>query len=191
MAQQEKKVIPDDLRIIRSQRKSIGIEILPDGRILVRAPQRTSMKEIRRVLALKQGWIEKHLEAVRVIPAAKPLTSTELRELADRARKLIPERVAYYAPLVGVTYGRITIRKQKTRWGSCSAKGNLNFNCLLMLTPPEVIDSVVVHELCHRLEMNHSERFYREVERVFPEYRKWNKWLKENGWLLTASLDDH
>ena len=181
MAQQEKKVIPDDLRIIRSQRKSIGIEILPDGRILVRAPQRTSMKEIRRVLALKQGWIEKHLEAVRAIPAAKPLTSTELRELADRARKLIPERVAYYAPLVGVTYGRITIRKQKTRWGSCSAKGNLNFNCLLMLTPPEVIDSVVVHELCHRLEMNHSERFYREVERVFPEYRKWNAWLKTKG----------
>ena len=128
MAQQEKKAIPDDLRIIRSQRKSIGIEILPDGRILVRAPQKTPMKEIRRVLALKQGWIEKHLEAVRAIPAAKPLTSTELRELADRARKLIPERVAYYAPLVGVTYGRITIRKQKTRWGSCSAKGNLNFN---------------------------------------------------------------
>ncbi|MBR4241372.1 MAG: M48 family metallopeptidase, partial [Eubacterium sp.] len=68
-----------------------------------------------------------------------------------------------------------------TKWGSCSSKGNLNFNCLLMLTPPEVIDSVVVHELCHRKEMNHSKRFYDEVLRVYPDYKKWNKWLKDNG----------
>ena len=95
--------------------------------------------------------------------------------------KYIPERVAYYAPIAGVSYGRITIRNQKSRWGSCSAKGNLNFNCLLMLTPPEVIDSVVVHELCHRKEMNHSRRFYDEVLRVYPDYHIWNKWLKENG----------
>ena len=95
--------------------------------------------------------------------------------------RVIPERVRYYAPLVGVTYGKVTIRNQRTLWGSCSAKGNLSFNCLLMLCPPEVIDSVVVHELCHRKEMNHSERFYAEVLRVFPEYRKWDRWLKKNG----------
>ncbi len=87
--------------------------------------------------------------------------------------------------------GNDAIRSQRTKWGSCSAKGNLSFNCLLMLAPPEFLDSIVVHELCHRKEMNHSKRFYAEVLRVFPEYRKWNKWLKENGWLLTASLDDH
>lgn len=113
---------------------------------------------------------------------------TEIEALADQALKVIPERVRYYAPLVGVTYGRITIRNQKTRWGSCSSKGNLNFNCLLMLTPPEVIDSVVVHELCHRKEMNHSKRFYEEVYRVYPEYDKWNKWLKENGNALISRL---
>lgn len=105
----------------------------------------------------------------------------EIQELADQAVKVIPQRVAYYAPKIGVDYGRITIRNQKTRWGSCSANGNLNFNCLLMLTPSEVIDSVVVHELCHRKEMNHSDRFYAEVLRVFPDYWKWNRWLKENG----------
>ena len=95
--------------------------------------------------------------------------------------KYIPQRTAYYAPLVKVSYGRITIRNQKSRWGSCSSKGNLNFNCLLMLMPPEVIDYVVVHELCHRLEMNHSERFWKEVERVLPDYKLRKKWLRENG----------
>ena len=105
----------------------------------------------------------------------------EIRKLADQALQVIPERVAYWAPKVGVRYGRITIRNQKTKWGSCSAKGNLNFNCLLMLTPPEVIDSVVVHELCHRKYMNHSAAFYEEVRRVYPEYDQWNRWLKKNG----------
>ena len=109
------------------------------------------------------------------------LTAEEIRALAAKALEVIPERVAYYAPLMGVTYNRITIRNQKTRWGSCSSKGNLNFNCLLMLCPPEVIDSVVVHELAHRREMNHSKRFYAHVLRVYPDYYKWNKWLKENG----------
>ena len=97
------------------------------------------------------------------------------------AVRVIPARVAYFAPLVGVTYGRITIRNQRSRWGSCSSKGNLNFNCLLMLAPPEVLDSVIVHELCHRLEMNHSKRFYAHVHRVYPEYDRAHAWLKEHG----------
>ena len=101
--------------------------------------------------------------------------------MAEKALQIIPERVKYYAPLVGVNYGRITIRNQKTRWGSCSEQGNLNFNCLLVMMPMEVLDSVVVHELCHRKHMNHSKEFYAEVYKVFPQYDKWNKWLKENG----------
>ena len=108
--------------------------------------------------------------------------------MARRAAEVIPQRVAYFAQKIGVTYGRITIRNQKTRWGSCTAEGNLNFNCLLMEAPPEVLDSVVVHELCHRKEMNHSERFYAEVLRVFPDYWAQDKWLKENGHMLMAML---
>ena len=94
---------------------------------------------------------------------------------------MIMPLVEEYADLMGVTYGTVSIRAQKTRWGSCSSKGNLNFNCLLMLTPDEVIDSVVVHELCHRKHMDHSKEFYDEVLRVFPDYRKWDKYLKDNG----------
>jgi len=87
-----------------------------------------------------------------------------------------------------VTYGRITIRNQKTRWGSCSSKGNLNFNCLLMLAPPEVLDYVVVHELCHRMEMNHSKRFWSLVETVLPDYREQEKWLKGEGAVLLRRM---
>ena len=89
---------------------------------------------------------------------------------------------------MGVTYGRSTIRSQHTRWGSCSARGNLNFNCLLALTPPEVLDYVVVHELCHRKELNHSPAFWAEAERVLPDYKNRRNWLKENGTALIARL---
>ena len=174
-----------DYKIIRSNRKSLGLEIKPDGQVIVRAPMRLSEREIQRFVIQHEDWIRKHLEIVKQKQENRPeierLTMQEIQELADQALKVIPQRVAYYAPKVGVSYGKITIRNQKSRWGSCSSKGNLNFNCLLMLTPPEVIDSVVVHELCHRKEMNHSDRFYAEVLRVFPDYWKWNKWLKENG----------
>ena len=157
----------------------------PDGQVIVRAPARLPDSEIHIFVQKHEKWIQKHLEIARrraeEQPPVEKLTTQEIQKLADQAMQVIPQRVAYYAPKIGVDYGRITIRNQKTRWGSCSAKGNLNFNCFLMLMPPEVIDSVVVHELCHRKEMNHSDRFYAEVLRVFPEYWKWNKWLKENG----------
>ena len=120
-------------------------------------------------------------KAAQKINPVSPLTDAQLSGLKKRAKIAFRERVGYYAPLVGVSYGQITIRSQKTRWGSCSSKGNLNFNCLLLLAPPEVLDYVVVHELCHRKEMNHSPRFWAEVARVMPDYKVRRKWLKDNG----------
>lgn len=173
------------IEVIRSNRRTLSLEIRPDSSILVRAPKRVSEGEIRRFISQKADWIERHTARMeqrrQCEPPVERLTEEEIRQLAMQAQQVIPGRVAYYAPQVGVTYGRITIRNQRTRWGSCSSKGNLNFNCLLMLMPPEVLDSVVVHELCHRLEMNHSERFYAQVYRVFPEYDRWSRWLKEHG----------
>jgi len=172
-------------RIIRSaNRKRLSLEINEDG-LTVRAPKSATDRDIKLFIMKNEDWILKHLEKYEEkkdkYAEVSKLSNEELSNLADQAMKYIPERVKYYAPLIGVSYGRITIRNQKTRWGSCSSKGNLNFNCLLMLAPKEAIDYVVVHELCHRKEMNHSKRFYDEVEKVYPDYKKWMKWLKDNG----------
>ena len=172
-------------RLIRSDRKSIGIQITADG-VIVRAPKRLSAAEIDRFVQSKRSWIESHLEKV---PAPRPkFTQVQIEALAQKALAVIPERVRHFAPLVGVTYGRITIRNQRSRWGSCSGKGNLNFNCLLMMTPDHVIDYVVVHELCHRLEMNHSPAFWAHVERVLPDYRTSWEWLREHEKELIGRL---
>ena len=168
----------------RSKRKTIGIEVTPEG-LLVRAPLRSTTADIERALRKHRRWIDSHMQKLEhemeTARDAGLLSPEDLRALARQARAYLPERVAYYEPLIGVHAGRVTIRTQKSRWGSCSSKGNLNFNCLLMLTPPEVIDSVVVHELCHLKEMNHSQRFYDEVYRVYPEYDKWHRWLSDHG----------
>ncbi len=174
-------------RIVRSKRKTISIEVTRDLEVIVRAPKWLAKREIQYFVDEKEDWIKKTL--VRLEKANEQessatdirLTNDALEELRKQAKEIIPKRVAFYASKIGVTYGSISIKHQKTRWGSCSAKGNLNFNCLLMLAPPEVLDAIVVHELCHRKVMNHSSRFYREVYRIYPEYDKWNKWLKDHG----------
>lgn len=176
------------IEIIRSSRKTLAIEIRPDMRVIVRAPYQASGSYIEQFISDRADWIVGHLRKMEqknrqcneALPVKK-LSNDELKKLADKACTYIPGRVTHFAPLVGVTYGRITIRNQRTRWGSCSSRGNLNFNCLLMLTPPEVIDYVVVHELCHRKEMNHSGRFWNEVARVLPGYAEQEKWLKTHG----------
>lgn len=176
-----------EITLIRSRRKSLAIEITPELQVVVRAPARMPVREINAFVQEKDDWIRAHLQRMaekkrlREQCREQALSKEELQELAAQAMKLIPQKVHYYAQIIGVTYGRITIRNQRTRWGSCSGKGNLNFNCLLLLMPEEVLDYVVVHELCHRKEMNHSARFWEEVEKILPDYRQRRKWLKDNG----------
>ena len=172
--------------VIRSNRKTVAIQVNCDLSVTVRAPRSASEKEIEEILKKKEVWISRHIEKIKKTrerfeaePTEK-LTREKVIALAEEALKIIPARVEYFAKVIGVTYGKITIRNQKTRWGSCSSKGNLNFNCLLMLAP-EVLDYVVVHELCHRKQMNHSKAFWLEVEKVLPDYKEARKWLKEDG----------
>ncbi len=171
-----------------NRKKSIGLEITKEGAVVVRAPKWASNADINRVLSEKKEWIETSIRKVRFQneirknkPPVEKLTKQELENLGDKALEVIPQKVKFYAEKIGVTYGRITIRNQHTRWGSCSAKGNLNFNVLLMLMPEEVMDYIVVHELCHRIEMNHSPRFYAEVAKILPGYKAAERWVKENG----------
>ena len=175
-------------QIIRSSRKTMSLEIKADGSVVVRAPLRLSEAKIQKFVEEKQEWILKNLEEIQKRDAQKEnvqkLSALERQHLQNKACVVIPRRVAYYAEKLGVSYGKITLRQQKTRWGSCAANGNLNFNWLLILAPPEVLDYVVVHELCHRREMNHSQAFWKEVEKILPDYRERQKWLKDNGWRL-------
>ena len=174
-------------QIIKSDRKTIAIQIKPDGQVVVRCPKRMRIEEARRFVESKADWIEKHLANRQPQNVAK-YTPQEIEQFREQARKLVTERVRYYAPIIGVTYGRIAIRTQHTRWGSCSSKGNLNFNCLLALVPHEVLDYVVVHELCHLKELNHSTRFWSEVKKVLPDYNVYRKWLKEHGASFIAKI---
>ena len=173
--------------VIRSNRKTMAIQVNSDLSVTVRAPRSASEKDIEEILKKKEAWISKHIEKIKKTKerleaeSTEKLTREKVIALAEEALKVIPERVEYFAKVIGVTYGKITIRNQKTRWGSCSSKGNLNFNCLLMLAPSEVLDYVVVHELCHRKQMNHSKAFWLEVEKVLPNYKEVRKWLKEEG----------
>ena len=180
------------IKVIRSKRKTMALQIDRNGNVLLRVPYYVGEDEIRRFVTGKRAWILKHLNELKNSVSGDEdgvrLTESEMRLLMVRAKRVIPQRAAHYAPIVGVTYGRITIRRQKSRWGSCSSGGNLNFNCLLMLAPPEVLDYVVVHELCHRLCMDHSPQFWENVRRVLPDYRHREKWLKEHGGTLIRRM---
>lgn len=103
----------------------------------------------------------------------------------NAARTQFEQRCAYYLPYTGGSYSSITVRDQKTRWGSCSSRGTLSFNYRLIFAPPAVLDYVVVHELCHLTHMNHSKEFWNLVGSVMPDYKKHRKWLKEHGRELT------
>lgn len=187
-----------DCRIIRSGRKTLALEVTADGDLLIRAPLRMSEKEILAFAQKNREWAAgKILEARKKREERErleqenpvvPLTREELEELGRAAADYIPMRVAHFASIMNLDFGRVTIRNQTSRWGSCSAKKNLNFNVLLMLTPREVIDSVIVHELCHIRHMDHSKAFYAEVLKYFPEYHKWDDWLKKNGSALMRRL---
>lgn len=170
--------------LIKSKRKTISIQVKPNE-VTVRAPTGMKQNEIEKFVQTKRHWIEKHLKALaekqKLLQNTEPYTEEEIRSFIAKAKEIIPQKVEFYADKTGVTYNKITIRCQRTRWGSCSSKGNLNFNCLLVLLPDEVIDSVVVHELCHRKQMNHSAKFYAEIEKVFPDYSRCRQWLKQNG----------
>ena len=175
-------------KLIRSDRKTVSLQILADGSLLVRCPRKMSAQQVQAFVDSKRNWIQKHLSNQ---PEPLPtLTHAQMQKFILRAKEILPPRVAYFAQMLGVSYGRITIRNQRTRWGSCSSKGNLNFNFLLVLVPAEVRDYVVVHELCHLKEMNHSKDFWNLVEGILPDYRTHRKWLKAHGSALIASISD-
>ncbi len=176
-------------RLIRARRKTLSIRITQEGNLEIRAPLGMPKGEIEAFLKEKAQWIESHRAKVLAEYTQgqeAPLGEEEILTLAEQMRQRLPEKLNRHAASMGVTFGRVTIRCQQTRWGSCSSRGNLNFNCLLMLAPEEVLDYVVVHELAHRKQMNHSALFWQEVERECPDYKKSLRWLKDRGGALLS-----
>ncbi len=165
--------------VIYSDRKTIALSII-DGKLIVRAPRRTPRARIEEAVNSHKAWIEKHIEISEKRAERHPEpTAEEEKLLRKRAHEVLPAKTAYYAKIMGLKYGRITITGAKTRFGSCSSVGNISYSFRLMSYPDEAVDYVVVHELAHLLEMNHSKTFYAVIENVLPDYRERKKLLKE------------
>ena len=177
------------IEVIRSGRKSLGLEVKADGSVKARVPYGASRRDVAAFLEKYQGWILRKQEQFRrreqvkteetrngrpELPAWENLSAGDKKKIKEK----ITERVMLFSRQMGVTVGRITIRNQKTRWGSCSAQGNVNFNYRLYYMPEALLDYVVIHELAHRRQMNHSPKFWREVERFCPDYKKRKAELK-------------
>ncbi len=171
------------VEIVYTRRKSLGLQIKSDGRVYARVPERTSDEVIRYFIEKHTAWILRKRSRLVNVPQASVTRLPEVTSEAGKRqiRRLVTQRVAYYAGMMGVAYGRISMRNQRTRWGSCSSDGNLNFNCRLLFVPPELVDYVVVHELAHRRHMNHSPEFWQEVERYLPDYRERREKLRQYG----------
>lgn len=168
-----------DYRLIRSKRKTVALEIRPDGALWVRAPRWVPRALIEREIAAREEWIARRIAA---LPPLRPAPSEdELAALREAAKAYIPSRVAHFAAVMGVTPTAVKINAAKKRFGSCSSKGSLNFSCRVMAYPPEAIDYVVVHELAHLIHMNHSAAFYAVIASVLPDHKQRAALLKYRG----------
>lgn len=169
--------------ITYSKRKSIGIRIDSQGCVKVRAPFFTSKKWIEKVLAERVKWIEETLVQIETEKKyhVPEFHEDEIKKYRKEARLILSAKAECFGRQMKVSYGRIAIKDQKSCWGSCSARKNLNFNWRLILMPEEILDYVVVHELAHLKQLNHSPEFWRTVEEVLPDYKARRKWLKANG----------
>ena len=166
-------------KIVRAKRKTVSLSVNDALEIVVRAPYYVCEKEIDQFVLLNEKWIEKALEKKRSQIEKFNLSEAEINHLVLEAKKIIPERTAYYARLMELMPAGIKITKAKKRFGSCSSKNSLCFSCFLMLYPMEAIDYVVVHELAHIKHHNHSRDFYKLIKNYMPDYKEREKLLKQ------------
>lgn len=164
--------------VIYSKRKTVALKVTPDLKIEVRAPRGISRETIEEIINKHRRWIENRIDIMKRMPIKAPPTQDEIRELKKRTEEIVTPLVERYANEMGVNYTKITITSAKKVFGSCTSKKHLNFSFRLSRYPFEAIEYVVVHELCHLKEMNHSPRFWALVERILPDYRKRREMLK-------------
>lgn len=159
----------------------IGCEKNSSLKILVTIPKRVTEAMVEKFIREKGSWIvEKLDELKKANPQPKTiLDKKSYKREKERARKIITERVNYFGNLYGFRFERIAIRAQRTRWGSCAKNGNLNFNYKMIYLPERIMDYIIVHELCHLDQFNHSKRFWFLVSEIIPDYRELRRKLKK------------
>lgn len=167
-----------EYEILRSNRRTISLEVRPDGRVLIRAPRTMPKKEIDAFATKHADWLEGAKKRVEERSAFHDMTDRRKDELTAAARDYLPKRTAHWAEIMGVSPAGVRITDAKTRFGSCSPKNRICYSFRLMAYPPEAVDYVIVHELAHILQKNHSPRFYAEVQKILPDWRERKKLLE-------------
>jgi predicted metal-dependent hydrolase len=171
-----------EYELVRSKRKTLALYVRRDGRIEVRAPLRTGKSYIDDFVLKKQDWIEttrSKLQARQTEKKVIRLTAKEESRYKKEAKAYLQMKCIHFSQVMGLRPGDVKINSAKTRWGSCNGKGSINFTYRLLFVPEELIDYVVVHELAHLKEMNHSQRFWSVVEQTMPDYKARRKRLRE------------
>lgn len=171
-------------RLVRSDRKTLAIQIDRNCDLIVRAPRHLPQREIDRFLAEKEDWITCHMALQQQRMAAHEQAHPEpdearWAELRQKALSYVPPRVDYFARRMGVQPTAIRFSTARTRWGSCSPKNSITFSLRLMDYPDAAIDAVIVHELAHIRYKNHGKAFYDFVYSILPDYRERDKLLKK------------
>ena len=162
--------------------KYMRLSVYPDGSVSVSVPWRMSQKAVERFLVSRATWIFEKLEYFMKHPAHTFIKGSdkEYKEYKEQARKIALERLEHWNQFYGFAWNKVSIRNQKTRWGSCSRQGNLSFNYKIATIAPELADYVIVHELCHLKEFNHSRKFWKLLEKTIPLYLEHRATLRAN-----------
>ena len=169
-----------EYKVIKSRRKTLIITVERDGTILVKAPLRMSDEMIESYCMRNTEWIAaKRREHKRNAACGTPPTDEEIVQLKKQAAQVMGEKTEFYAQKMGVKYKSVKITSAKKRWGSCKKDGSLCYSYRTMLLSDRCRDYVVVHELSHLKQFNHSKEFYREIEKILPEYREAEKELSQ------------
>ena len=168
-----------EYKLIRSSRRTLALEIGRDLTLTVRAPMKMPLSDIEEFIEKHDKWIEKKLDVMKKREMKSDnLLPEEIAALKMRAKEILPQKVDYFAEIMGLKPSGVKITSAKKRFGSCSGKNSLCFSYELMLYPDEAIDYVVVHELAHIKHRNHSSRFYNLIEKYLPDYKTRERILK-------------
>ncbi|MBQ7153278.1 MAG: M48 family metallopeptidase [Clostridia bacterium] len=175
-----------EYELVRTGTSRLSLKVDRDGNVTVRAPRGMDISVIENFLSRHREKVNEMVSTAREGKSLR-LSKEEMDALVKKARKVFPERVEYWRLMMGgIAIGKVTVRSQLSRWGSCSQNGNISLNALLVEAPPRVLDYVIVHELAHRLQMNHSKAFWSVVQQYCDDYKECRKWLRENGGRLMA-----